>query len=113
MAKISILLAAVSAMATGVAAPAVAAEDDPPRAVVRYGDLNLASAAGRDRLTVRVRMAVRRMCGSMTRLTLQEQVATRRCITAAYKSAEPQLAKLFSGAATRIVDRDGRVLAAP
>lgn len=112
MTKISILLAAASVMVAGAAAPAAAA-DEPPRAVVRYGDLNLASVAGRDRLTVRVRMAIRRMCGSLTRLTLQEQIATRKCRTAAFKSAEPQLAKLFNGAATRIVDRDGRVVAAP
>ncbi|MGV1682673.1 UrcA family protein [Sphingopyxis sp. NJF-3] len=98
MAKLPLFLLAVPFIATG--APAMAAEDGAGRQVmVPYGDLDLASADGRRKLTARVRRATYEVCGgrSTVRLNLNEVLAYRECRAAAMRSAEPQLASLFSG----------------
>lgn len=65
-------MAVTAATMIALAAPAAAEEvvvkhqieKDVPRVEVRYGDLNLDSEAGRDRLTNRLDSAVRKVCGS-------------------------------------------------
>ncbi len=98
MAKLPLILLAVPLVATG--APAAAAEDGAGRQVqVPYSDLDLASADGRRKLSARVARASHEVCGgrSTVRPNLNETLAYRECRAAAMRSAEPQLASLFSG----------------
>ena len=102
----SVLFAAAaigaSAMTVGLAvAPAQAAPNtevvvtgritDAPTALVRYGDLNLASHAGRARLDRRVGLAARKLCG--TYMTQEHNAArpVRACQSAVFASAKPQV----------------------
>jgi UrcA family protein len=98
MAKLPLFLLAVPFIATG--APAMAAEDGAGRQVaVPYGDLDLASADGRRKLTARVKRATHEVCGgrSTVRANLNEYLVYRECRATAMRSAEPQLASLFAG----------------
>src|SRR3546814_3273132 len=68
MAKLSLMLLAAPLATAGFSLPAAAnpaAEDGIERhtAIVRYNDLNLSSVEGRERLTTRVKHAVRKVCG--------------------------------------------------
>ncbi|OHD06908.1 UrcA family protein [Sphingopyxis sp. RIFCSPHIGHO2_12_FULL_65_19] len=111
MAKFSLLLAAPVALA-GFSVPA-AAEDDGERrsVVVRYDDLNLSSAEGRERLNTRVKYAVQTVCGSrpLYRQSLRERAVTLRCEDTAMADADTKLAGLFNGSGTRRADR-GRIM---
>lgn len=116
MAKLSLLLAAPMAL-VGFTVPA-AAEDDGERktVVVQYGDLNLASVEGRQRLTTRVKYAVKSVCNSRPnyRQDLQTRALAQRCQKTAMADADVKLAGLFNGGIARLADR-GRivVVAAP
>ncbi len=111
MAKLSLLLVAPVALA-GFAVPA-AAEDDGERrsVVVRYDDLNLSSAHGRERLNARVKYAVQTVCGSRTsyRQALRERAIALQCEDTAMTDADVKLAALFNGEGTRLADR-GRIV---
>lgn len=113
MAKFSILLAAPVALA-GFSVPA-AAEDDGERhtVVVRYDDLNLSSADGRERLTTRVKYAVQKVCGIRvhSRQGLRERALANRCENSAMADADVKLASLFNGESARLADR-GRIVVA-
>lgn len=113
MAKFSFLLAAPMALA-GFSVPA-AAENDGERhtAVVRYDDLNLSSADGRDRLATRVKFAVRKVCGTRLfhRQALRERAVSTRCEDSAMADADVKLAGLFNGESARLADR-GRIVVA-
>lgn len=117
MAKLSFILLATSIAFAGLTVPA-AAEDDGERhsVIVRYGDLNLASVDGRERLTTRVKRAVRTVCGSRPhyRQTLSERASSVSCEDATMADADVKLAGLFNGDVARLADR-GRivVVAAP
>jgi UrcA family protein len=112
MAKLSFLLLAASVTTAGLSVPAAAEEDERPRAVVRYDDLNLASVAGRERLSTRVRTAVKRMCRTDFRQTLQQRAGARMCKVHAMRSVEPQLAALLNGNGTAFAGKDGAVVTA-
>lgn len=99
MAKLSLLLFAAPLAAAG-AAPALAADEvTERRAYVRYGDLDLASAADQQRLRERVARAASKVCSdySIARVTLRDQLMYVKCRDAAIRDTEPQLAMLFSG----------------
>lgn len=113
MAKFSFLLAAPVALA-GFSVPA-AAEDDGERhtVVVRYDDLNLSSADGRERLATRVKFAVQKVCGTRLhyRQGLRERTVANRCEDSAMADADVKLAGLFNGESARLADR-GRIVVA-
>src|SRR3546814_10945656 len=86
MAKLSLMLLAAPLATAGFSLPAAAnpaAEDGIERhtAIVRYNDLNLSSVEGRERLTTRVKPAVRQVCRSRPphRPSLPARCATTRC----------------------------------
>ena len=111
MAKLSLLLAAPVAL-VGFVVP-VAAEDDGERrsVVVRYDDLNLSSAEGRERLNTRVKFAVQTVCGTRVnyRQALRERTMSLQCEDSAMADADVKLAALFNGDGTRLADR-GRIV---
>ena len=113
MAKFSFLLAAPVALA-GFSVPA-AAEDYGERhtVVVRYDDLNLSSADGRERLSTRVKFAVQKVCGLRvhSRQGLRERAVANRCKDSAMADADVKLAGLFNGDSARLADR-GRIVVA-
>lgn len=113
MAKFSFLLAAPVALA-GFSVPA-AAEDDGERhtVVVRYDDLNLSTADGRERLSTRVKFAVQKVCGIRVdyRQALRERAVANRCKDSAMADADVKLAGLFNGESARLADR-GRIVVA-
>ena len=119
MAKFSLITLAVPMALAGFSVPAAAEDDiDGERhsVVVRYDDLNLLSAQGRERLTTRVKYAVQEVCGTRLnyRQTLRERAASNRCEDTAMADAGVKLADLFKGEGSRLADR-GRivVVAAP
>lgn len=105
MSKLALILIAALAPMAGAAAPAAAQDDERPRVAVRYDDLNLASAAGRERLDTRVRIAIKRMCFAEPRPTLRQRAAARECETAAKRSIEQQMAMLLNGTGSRFGER--------
>ncbi|MBL8651333.1 MAG: UrcA family protein [Sphingopyxis sp.] len=114
MAKlIPILLAAPIAL-TGLSLPA-AAQDDPSvdkRSVaVRYDDLNLANAAGRERLSARVQSAVRQVCGVRSARDAWERQTASKCKDAAMRDADGKLAALFERNGTAFADAGSLVVA--
>lgn len=112
MSKISLMLMAAPTALAGLAVPAAAQNAERVQAVVPYDDLDLETAAGRDALSGRVHVTIRRMCDSNARLSLREIMASRACATAAYESAEPQLAALFDGKNPALASRGELVVAA-
>lgn len=115
MAKLSFILLATPIAFIGTTVPA-AAEDDGERhsVIVQYGDLNLASVEGRERLTTRVKAAVQKVCGSrpLNRQALSERAAAQRCKVATMADADVKLAGLFNGDGARFADRGRIVIAA-
>lgn len=106
------LLAAT--MATGSAvAPAFAQDDGALRISVRYSDLDLATADGRERLDTRVRVAIRAICNSEPRQTARLRVASQECEAHARRSVDPQLASLLNGSSARFASEKPPVVAAP
>ena len=112
MSKLSLILATALA-STGAVVPAAAQDDDRPSVTVRYDDLNLASAAGRERLDVRVRTAIKSMCSVDPRPSLRQRAASAECETAAKRSVEPQLAALYNGSNARFASEKPAVVGAP
>lgn len=70
---------------------------------VRYGDLNLANAAGRDRLANRIAYATRRACGVGLGSTLDHTSDATTCVAQARQSAAAQLRERVPGHASEIV----------
>ena len=75
----------------GAAAPTVAAPLEAKSRIVSYADLDLGSAAGRDRLEARIDRAVRAVCGraSVKDLNALDQVLS--CRAEALEDANAQL----------------------
>jgi len=113
MAKISLILLAAPLVAAGVNVPAFAQSEEQRSVIVSYDDLNLSSESGRERLTKRVKMAIRQVCGSANRLTLRERAAEQKCELHASRQAETRLASLFNGSSARLADQGPVVVAAP
>lgn len=91
MFKSLLRLSAVAAATSAAAAPALAHADQPPRVLVRYGDLDLSTASGREQFDTRVRVAIRKMCVVPAR----DFLIARKCTMAARRSAAPQMQALF------------------
>jgi UrcA family protein len=99
--------------ATGAAVPAMAQDDDAPRVMVRYGDLDLQTVDGREQLDTRIRRAIRSVCRVNIRPSLEERGFERACEARARGSVEPQLAALFKGSSARFASEKPPVVAAP
>lgn len=111
MANFSLILLAAPLIAAGINAPAFA-QSESRSVTVSYDDLNLSSESGRERLTMRVKMAVKQVCGSANRLTLRERVAKQTCELNANRQADVKLASLFDGSSAQLVDQGPVVVAA-
>jgi UrcA family protein len=77
---------------------------------VRYSDLNLASARGREQLDRRVRGAIRQVCGEPVIMPLSQRLSERRCVSGAWQGAEPQVAAAIEGRS--IASRSGAIVIA-
>lgn len=113
MAKFSLFLLAAPMVLTAAATPAMAATDDNGErrtAHVRYDDLNLSTAKGRESLTTRVKYAIQKVCGSRPhyRQPLSERASAVQCEKSATADAEVKLADLFNGNGARLADA-GRI----
>jgi UrcA family protein len=111
--KPTLALISLTMAATGMAAPAMAQDDDAPRVEVRYGDLDLQTIDGRERLDLRVRNAIRTMCSVDPRPSLEQRAVEQACEARARSSAEPQLAALLKGSSARFASEKPPVVAAP
>lgn len=98
---------AIAAAALGVATPGFAqsAVVEVSSKVVRYDDLNLADARGRERLETRVRTAANAVCGTREALTLEEKQAALACRNSAIASTKPQVAAAVLRAGPRLAVR--------
>lgn len=63
---------------------------------VRHADLDLSSAAGRERLQMRIKQAVKQVCRSPRALTLEERQDQKNCEEAAYAKAAPESEKVIA-----------------
>lgn len=113
MSKLSLMMALAAICATGVAAPASAQDGERATVSVRYDDLNLSSAAGRERLDTRMRVAIRKMCDAGPSATLRQRAAASECTATAKRSIEPQVAGLLNGSTAKFASERPPVVAAP
>lgn len=79
---LTLMSAAITVVPTGV--------NEPRQAIVQYGDLNLASANGRNALDQRLDRAVRMVCGRSIGEPLHIKMVVRKCVTRTAKDLEPQ-----------------------
>ncbi len=114
MAKISLLLLAAPLTLAALSTP-VAAQEEKRSVIVRYDDLNLASASGREQLSARVDRAIDKVCDLDVhyRQTLGQRAQALKCEKQARSDSEVKLAALFNGASARFADQGGVVVAAP
>jgi UrcA family protein len=82
--------------ALALGATALPAQAQDTRTIeVRYSDLNLSTAEGRQSLQTRVRSAAKNVCGGQPTTSYgPEKIAYTHCFTAAMKSANAQVASL-------------------
>lgn len=113
MAKFTNLLLAASVAVAGIAAPAAANEDNLPRTMVSYKDLDLSQAVDRARLSSRIERAARKICAVEPRRDPRRQAQSRECRAQAMRSVEIQVASLLNGNGAQLTDPQGKLLAAP
>ncbi len=97
MTSLSKLIAAAAGAALAAAAPIQAAPGEPVQATVRYTDLDLGTAEGRDALENRIEAAARAMCGlneAPTTGTRMPSASSRAC----YKKATSQIGESIARA---------------
>lgn len=113
MSKLAITLLAAPLALAGATAPAFAG-DDVRSIVVRYDDLNLTSASGRDRLTQRVKNAVETVCDSRPhyRPTLADRARAAKCEAITMRDANVKLAAVLDGSGTQYADKGGMTVSA-
>ena len=75
-----ILFAAATLVSAVTTSPLFAKPVTPEVRVVSYSDLDLSSAAGRNRLEQRIQAAVREVCGDAPSFDLSRRQAVRECI---------------------------------
>ena len=85
-------LALAAASAAAIATPAAAQADS---VTIGYGDLNLASRAGRNALDQRVDGAARQLCGDVSPLELKRIALGRTCRAGVLADARAQLARVI------------------
>lgn len=104
------LAAAVIATSLSVIAPAGAAPAyDPNVRVVRYGDLDLTTEAGRATLDRRVRSAINRICHQGSMIDLD---AIQRCRESATEATRPAVQLAIHDSANRVANADATLGAA-
>lgn len=92
MTKTLILMSAALFSGASVARPPVVVTGEPaPSAVVSYGDLNIASKAGQDRLVHRIRAAASDLCFENNREEVEFAAARRGCYRTAVSSGLDQM----------------------
>jgi UrcA family protein len=111
MAKIINIALAAAVLATGLAVPAMAGDTEKVSVEVRYDDLNLTSASGRERLETRVRSAVRRICRVGVSKNLELIRAAQTCATQAMVDADTKMASLIESKGVAYAERAERVTA--
>lgn len=102
------LFAAAVATTLASTAPVLAQPDsmlEPTTRVVRYDDLDLTSARGRERLDTRMRMAVNSACGHWSARSLSEKAIVEKCRAAARAQGEVKVAEAIRNAAARYAAR--------
>lgn len=102
------LFAAAVATTLASTAPVLAQPDgmlEPTKRVVRYDDLDLTTAKGRERLDVRMRMAVNSACGYWSARSLSEKAVVDKCRDAAKEQGEVKIAEAIRKAAARYAAR--------
>lgn len=109
--KLPHILAAASIAVAGVAAPA-AAQEEAKSVEIPVADLNLSSVEGRDRLMIRVRSAVKRVCRTHSSRDLAQQARENACEESAMRGIEPRLATLLKGHGAQMASRDKQSAAA-
>lgn len=87
----STFLALAAALAAAVATPAFARTGS---VTVGYGDLNLASRAGRQVLDQRIDGAARQLCGAFSPLQLKMNALSRSCRAEVLADARAQVARV-------------------
>lgn len=92
---------------TASAAPVVAQDmlTKPTSRSVRYDDLDLSNARGRERLETRLRHAANAVCSFWATRDLAEKQAADRCRAAAFEKAQPKVAEEVRKAAARYAGR--------
>jgi UrcA family protein len=88
----STVLALAAGLAAAVATPAMARADS---VTIGYGDLNLASRAGRNVLDQRIDGAARQLCGEVSPLQLKMVALGRSCRAGVLAEARAQLARVI------------------
>ena len=107
MNKVNFAAAGLALALTAIIVPATAfaQERDPitveanlalPVEYVSYSDLNLANAAGLDRLRGRVRNAAEQLCIDEAVRQLEPVFEGRRCVTSAVAGAEAQISRVIA-----------------
>lgn len=95
-----VAVAAVAVTAVGLSATASAQERIVRTAIVHYDDLDLATSEGRDTLDGRLKGAVKQVCGSYRRGTLDETLDHQNCMAEAKASATRAKVTLMAAAAS-------------
>ena len=116
MANLSLFLLAAPIAVIGAAAPAAAEGDKESSSVIlQYRDLDLTSAKDRDRLSARIKSAVRSVCGNPPgyRIDLRGRMLAARCEEAAGADADAKMAALFDRSGVQLADRGEIVVAIP
>lgn len=110
MAKLVLTLLAAPLALTSLPMPAAAEQSK--TVVVRYDDLNLVSAAGRERLNARIQTAIRTVCEIQPhyRQNLSERALSLKCAETAKRDADVKLASLLNGNGTALADRGGKIV---
>jgi len=106
-----VLVASLASICLTVGVPvAQAADQGPPSVVVNYGDLNLMSAAGVERLYQRIVMAARGVCHDGEERLLKVQAIYRACVKQSIAHAvgavgSSALSALYAGETEPMVQR--------
>jgi UrcA family protein len=93
--------------AAGNAAAQHVSENPPPVMVVTYADLNVGSAAGLHVLQARVHAAASRLCVQVGLKPLEQQMAERRCMSAAISSAQAGIEQAIAQSAVHMAFQSG------
>jgi UrcA family protein len=106
--KLTLFAAAVATMLTSTAPVLAQVEGmyEPTTRIVRYDDLDLNNARGRERLDRRVRSATNSVCGFWSAKALSEKRDADQCRKSAMEKAQPKVAAAIRKAAARYARAD-------
>ena len=63
---------------------------------VQHADLDLSSTAGRDRLQIRIKYAVKQVCGSPRGFTIRDRLNQRTCENESFERVAPESARTIA-----------------